>query len=116
MRGWNSFCQTETVTRRKVDVSADAVGAATSGRIDCGDGTQATTDERPGQENSYYSALPAALPSEVKVRIFEREIHILARDGTALRRFDEAKHRASFVIPGEDRVFNPSRSSVYSRA
>jgi hypothetical protein len=61
---------------------------------------------------SHYSALPAALYSEVTVRIYEREIEILDAHGAVLRRHDKSAHKGAYVLPEEDRIFNPSRETA----
>jgi transposase len=63
-------------------------------------------------EGSYYSALPAALHSEVAVRIYSKDIEILDRNGQVLRRHEKSQRKGSFVLPDEDRIFNPSRESA----
>ena len=64
-------------------------------------------------EGSYYSALPAPLHSEVALRIYAREIEILDRNGQVLRRHEKAQRKGTFVLPEEDRIFNPSRESAH---
>ena len=61
---------------------------------------------------SYYAAAPAALYSEVLVRIYEAEIEILALDGTPLRRHPKSTRKGHYEIPEADRIFNPSRETV----
>jgi transposase len=61
---------------------------------------------------AYYAALPAALFSEVTVRVYEREIEILDATGNVLRRHPTASRKGEFVMKGADRIFNPSRESV----
>jgi transposase len=63
-------------------------------------------------EGSYYAALPAALHSEVTVRVYEREIEILDAKGELLRRHPRALRKGVFVMQQSDRVFNPSRESA----
>lgn len=63
-------------------------------------------------EGSYYSALPAALYSEVAVRIYPRDIEILDPDGGVLRRHEKAERKGKFVLPEADRIFNPSRETA----
>jgi transposase len=50
---------------------------------------------------AYYAALPAALYSEVTVRVYERGVEILDAMGNVLRRH-----------PKTERLYNPSRESV----
>jgi len=64
-------------------------------------------------EGSYYSALPAALHSQVAVRIYARDIEILDQNGQILRRHEKATRKGQFVLPEEDRIFNPSRESAH---
>ena len=61
---------------------------------------------------SYYAALPAALHTEVTVRIYAREIEILDPQGQVLRRHDKAAQKGKFVMLESDRIFNPSRETV----
>jgi transposase len=63
-------------------------------------------------ESSYYSALPAALYSEVAVRIYAHDIEILDRNGQVLRRHEKAERKGQFILPDEDRIFNPSREGA----
>jgi hypothetical protein len=63
-------------------------------------------------EGSYYSALPAALHSEVAVRIYARDIEILDRNNQVLRRHEKSERKGAFVLPDEDRIFNPSRETA----
>jgi transposase len=63
-------------------------------------------------QGSYYAALPAALHTRVAVRIYEREIEILDEQGAVLRRHQKAARKGTFVLPEEDRIFNPSRQTA----
>ena len=63
-------------------------------------------------EGSYYAALPARLHSEVTVRVYEREIEILDGAGEVLRRHAKSLRKGTFVMEGEDRIFNPSRETA----
>ena len=63
-------------------------------------------------DGSYYAALPAALNSEVSVRIFDHAIEILDGAGQVLRRHDKSLRKGAFVIKSTDRIFNPSRESA----
>jgi len=63
-------------------------------------------------EGSYYAAMPAALHSEVTVRVYAREIEILDGAGAVLRRHEKSPRKGAFVMAGEDRVFNPSRETA----
>ena len=60
-------------------------------------------------DGRYYAALPARLYSQVKVRLFDRHLHILAEDGTVLRRHEKATRKGSITFDPADRIFNPSR-------
>jgi transposase len=61
---------------------------------------------------AYYSALPAPLHTRVTVRIYEREIDLLDEQGIVLRRHAKATRKGEFVLPEEDRIFNPSRETA----
>ena len=63
-------------------------------------------------KGSYYPAIPAALYSVVKVRIYENEIVILDKEGLILRRHERAKFKGEFKIKPADRIFNPSRETT----
>jgi transposase len=63
-------------------------------------------------EGVYYAALPAALHSEVTVRVYERAIEILDAAGAVLRRHEKSARKGQFVIEAADRIFNPSRETV----
>jgi transposase len=63
-------------------------------------------------DSAYYSALPAALYSEIAVRIYTNDIEIVDRNGQVLRRHRKAERKGQFVLPEEDRIFNPSRESA----
>jgi transposase len=58
---------------------------------------------------SYYAALPAALHSEVTVRVFDHEIEILGAQGQVLRRHAKSLRKGAFALEDADRLFNPSR-------
>ena len=60
----------------------------------------------------YYAALPAALHTEVTVRVYANEIEILDARGTLLRHHDKAVHKGQFVMEEKDRLFNPSRETA----
>jgi transposase len=62
-------------------------------------------------DGRYYAALPARLYSQVKVRIFDHHIHVLAEDGTVLRRHEKAVRKGSITFDPADRIFNPSRET-----
>ncbi len=61
---------------------------------------------------AYYAALPAELYSQVIVRIYEREVEILDKDGQVLRRHERAARKGQFQIEASDRLFNPSRETA----
>jgi transposase len=63
-------------------------------------------------QGSYYAALPAPPHSQVAVRLYAREIEILDEQGVVLRRHDKATRKGQFVLPEEDRIFNPSRETA----
>lgn len=63
-------------------------------------------------EGSYYIASPAPLYSEATVRIYEHEIEILSEDGQVLRRHEKTARKGEYVLPEEDRIFNPSRETA----
>lgn len=63
-------------------------------------------------DSAYYSALPAALYSEVAVRIYAHDIEIRDENGEVLRRHEKAKAKGQFTLRAEDRIFNPSRESA----
>jgi transposase len=63
-------------------------------------------------DGSYYSALPAPLHSVVTVRIHEHELELLDAQGQLLRRHAKSTRKGQFVIPTEDRLFNPSRETA----
>lgn len=63
-------------------------------------------------DSSYYSALPARLYSEVKVRVFDRSLEILAADGSLLRRHEKSERKGSMTLDPADRIFNPSRETA----
>jgi len=63
-------------------------------------------------DGAYYAALPAAPHSEVSVRLYAREIEILAHDGQLLRRHEKSARKGAFVLAGADRLFNPSRETA----
>ena len=63
-------------------------------------------------DSAYYSALPAALYSEVAVRVYTNDIEIVDRNGQVLRRHKKAERKGQFILPEEDRIFNPSREGA----
>jgi transposase/5S rRNA maturation endonuclease (ribonuclease M5) len=61
---------------------------------------------------SYYAASPAALYSEVAVRIYDEEIEILdLRRMEVIRRHPRSRHPGSLMMSPGDRIFNPSRET-----
>ena len=52
---------------------------------------------------SYYAAMPAALYSEVTVRVYEREVEILDDHGEVLRRHPRSTRKGHIELPEEDR-------------
>ncbi|MBS0437471.1 MAG: IS21 family transposase, partial [Proteobacteria bacterium] len=63
-------------------------------------------------DSAYYAAMPARLYSEVKVRVFDRSIEVLAADGSLLRRHEKSERKGSMTFEPGDRIFNPSRESA----
>ena len=63
-------------------------------------------------QGAYYSALPAAVHTRVTVRIYATEVEILDDHGQVLRRHAKATRKGQFVLPDEDRLFNPSRETA----
>ena len=63
-------------------------------------------------DGAYYAALPAALYSQVIVRIYEREIEIMDMTSKLLRHHDKATRKGAFVMNESDRIFNPSRQNA----
>jgi len=63
-------------------------------------------------EGAYYSALPAALHSQVHVRIFAHEVEILTLTGAFIRRHAKAIRKGAFVMAESDRIYNPSRQTA----
>ncbi|MGH8749781.1 MAG: IS21 family transposase [Burkholderiales bacterium] len=61
---------------------------------------------------AYYAALPAPPHTQVTVRIYEREIELIDEQGAVLRRHAKAARKGEFVLPEEDRLFNPSRETA----
>jgi transposase len=61
--------------------------------------------------NASYAALPAHVRSEIKVRIYERDIEILAADGSVARRHEKSGKKGSISIDDSERLFNPSREA-----
>jgi len=60
----------------------------------------------------YYAALPAALFSEVWVRIYESEIEILdPKTMRVVRRHRRLQRKGEMAIEPTDRIFNPSRET-----
>lgn len=76
-------------------------------------GTRTVDDSACVQvEGSYYAAAPAPLYSEVIVRIFENEIEILDANTQLLRRHEKSTRKGAYVLPEQDRLFNPSRQTA----
>ena len=63
-------------------------------------------------DGRYYAALPAALHTEVTVRVYATEIEILDVRGTLLRRHSKAERKGQIVMAEKDRLFNPSRETA----
>lgn len=65
-------------------------------------------------DNSYYSALPAPLYSEVIVRIYESDIEIInPRKMEIIRRHNKSSQPGYVHMEEKDRIFNPSRQTRY---
>lgn len=52
------------------------------------------------------------LYSEVKVRVFDADLHILTLDGEVLRRHPIHPRKGAFTFDERDRIFNPSRETL----
>lgn len=64
--------------------------------------------------HSYYSALPAPLHQEVIVRIYEHEIEIIDPvTMEKIRTHIKSSRPGAVKMAPEDRIFNPSRQTVY---
>ncbi len=64
--------------------------------------------------NSYYSALPARLYSQVIVRIYESDIEIIdPQKMEIIRRYSKSSQPGSVDMEEKDRIFNPSRQTRY---
>jgi hypothetical protein len=61
--------------------------------------------------HSSYAARPARIGTQVWVRVFDRHIEILDRQGQRLRSHPKAERAGSVILPQEERVFNPSRET-----
>lgn len=79
------------------------------------EGTRTVGDDTTIQvEGAWYAARPAAIGSEVIVRIYELEIEI--RDYKTLafiRRHPRATRKGAVILPNNERVFNPSQKTEY---
>lgn len=79
------------------------------------EGTRTVGDDTTIQvESAWYAARPAAIGSEVIVRIYELEIEI--RDYKTLafiRRHPRAVRKGAVILPNDERVFNPSQKTEY---
>jgi len=65
-------------------------------------------------DNSYYSALPAPLYSQVIVRIYESDIEIIdPRTMEIIRRYSKSSQPGFVHMEEKDRIFNPSRQTEY---
>lgn len=61
---------------------------------------------------SYYSALPAALYSEVIVRIYDQGLELIdPKTLKVFRRHKKATRPGAVLMPEEDRIYNPSRQT-----
>jgi transposase len=65
-------------------------------------------------DHSSYAARPAPIGSLVLVRIFEHRIEIRElQSKSLLRTHPRAQRPGSVILPNEERVFNPSRETLY---
>lgn len=65
-------------------------------------------------DHSSYAARPAPIGSLVLVRIFEHRIEIRdLQSKSLLRTHPRAQRPGSVILPNEERVFNPSRETLY---
>lgn len=65
---------------------------------------------------SYYPALPAALFSQVTVRVYEREIEILDARGELLRRHDKSARKGGDHVPALREKVARSLEAIARRA
>ena len=79
------------------------------------EGTRTVGDDTTIQvDSAWYAARPAAIGSQVIVRIYELEIEI--RDIKTLafiRRHPRATRKGTVALPDHERVFNPSRQTKF---
>lgn len=77
------------------------------------DGIRTVQDDTTVQiQGAWYAARPAAIGTQVLVRIYEREIEIRDLQSLALiRRHPRATHKGEVQLPNSERVFNPSRQT-----
>lgn len=65
-------------------------------------------------ENSFYSAMPAAVGSKVTVRIYDQEIALIdPQRQEVLRRHGKSDRPGAVRMDAGDRIFNPSRQTAY---
>jgi len=79
------------------------------------EGTRTVGDDTTIQvDSAWYAARPAAIGSEVIVRIYELEIEIRDPKTLALiRRHPRATRKGHVELPDHERVFNPSRQTKF---
>lgn len=79
------------------------------------EGTRTVGDDTTIQvESAWYAARPAAIGSEVIVRIYEFEIEIRdARTLAFIRRHPRTTRKGAVILPADERVFNPSQKTEY---
>lgn len=79
------------------------------------EGTRTVGDDTTVEvERAYYAARPAAIGSQVIVRIFDLSIEIRDLKTLALiRRHPRAVRKGEVILPDSERVFNPSRQTDY---
>jgi transposase len=79
------------------------------------EGTRTVGDDTTIQvDSAWYAARPAAIGSQVLVRIYELEIEIRDIKTLALiRRHPRATRKGEVKLPDQERVFNPSRQTEF---
>jgi transposase len=79
------------------------------------EGTRTVGDDTTIQvDSAWYAARPAAIGSQVIVRIYELEIEIRDSKTLALiRRHPRATRKGEVKLPDQERVFNPSRQTKF---
>lgn len=83
------------------------------------EGVRTVQDDTTVQVNgSWYAARPAAIGSQVLVRIYEHEIEVRDVESLALIRRHTRIAKGKVELPDDERVFNPSRETrqIFARA